>query len=418
MIEKIEISKLKENELNKILPQLTSEQYSGLKERIRAHGYGKEPVEITSDNVLLDGHNRIRICRELGIERVPYVVIDVDDHEKYIIEKNYFRRQLNAEQQDYLRGKTYLAKKKEVGAPQENEHAAKNKCTKVVHLNTRQEIAKQYDVSEQTIVNNAKFAEAIDTIADVAPEVSHKILAREKIEVEEDREERLTKADVLELAEEIKTAPDEEKSEAEILKAAAKIRAKKRKRINDHAEIRVHEEMPPGKYKTIVIDPPWPIKKVVRDCRPNQDVFDYPVMSVEEIRSMAIGDLADGSGCHLYLWTTQKYLPDAFDILKAWGFRYVFTMTWHKNGGFQPFGLPQYNSEFVLFGKLGNLDFEDTKQFSTCFNGDRREHSRKPEAFYDLVARVSPSPRIDCFSREERKGFQQHGNEKGKFQLG
>jgi N6-adenosine-specific RNA methylase IME4 len=44
-----------------------------------------------------------------------------------------------------------------------------------------------------------------------------------------------------------------------------------------------------------------------------------------------------------------------------------------------------------------------------------REHSRKPDEFYDLIRRVSPGPRLDMFSREKRDGFEQHGNEIGFF---
>lgn len=173
--------------------------------------------------------------------------------------------------------------------------------------------------------------------------------------------------------------------------------------------------LPQGKFHTIVVDPPWEVDKIVREVRPNQYDFDYPTMTIDEIKQLPIADLAYEDGCHLYLWATQKYLPMAFDILKEWGFTYAFTMVWHKSGGFQPPGLPQYNCEFVLFGRKDTLDFLDTKNFSTCFNGARREHSRKPVEFYNSVRRVSPEPRLDYFSREKREGFEQYGNESDKF---
>ena len=172
---------------------------------------------------------------------------------------------------------------------------------------------------------------------------------------------------------------------------------------------------PQGKYRTIVIDPPWDIDKIVREVSPNQYDYDYATMSIEEIKALPIPELAFDDGTHLYLWTTQKYLPVAFDIMKGWGFNYIFVMVWHKAGGFQPFNLPQYNCEFVLFGRKGSLDFLDTKNFFTCFSGKRREHSRKPIEFDDLIRRVSPEPRIDYFSREEKEGFISYGNETNKF---
>lgn len=171
-----------------------------------------------------------------------------------------------------------------------------------------------------------------------------------------------------------------------------------------------------GKYKTIIIDPPWDIKKIERKNIPQGKALDYPTMTLAEIQTLELKDIIDPAGCHLYLWTTQKYLPYSFEILQDWwGFKYIFTMTWHKNGGFQPFKLPQYNSEFILFGRMGDAPFLDTKNFFTCFDGKRRQHSRKPDKFYDLIKRVSPAPRIDYFSREKREGFSQFGNESDKF---
>jgi len=170
-------------------------------------------------------------------------------------------------------------------------------------------------------------------------------------------------------------------------------------------------QIPEGKYSTIVIDPPWPVEKIIREVSPNQYDYDYATMAIDEIKALPIREIVDEAGCHIYLWATQKFLPVGFEILKHWGLNYIFTMVWHKSGGFQPFNLPQYNCEFVLFGRRGNLDFLTTKGFSTCFSGGRREHSRKPDEFYDLVRRVSPEPRIDIFSREKREGFAQYGNE-------
>lgn len=47
------------------------------------------------------------------------------------------------------------------------------------------------------------------------------------------------------------------------------------------------------KYQVIVVDPPWPIEKVIREERPNQGEFDYPTMTVEQITDLPIEDLSD-----------------------------------------------------------------------------------------------------------------------------
>jgi N6-adenosine-specific RNA methylase IME4 len=169
-------------------------------------------------------------------------------------------------------------------------------------------------------------------------------------------------------------------------------------------------------YETIVLDPPWPMQKIERDVRPNQVAFDYPTMS--EIELAAFGDKLGrmaADDCHLFMWTTQKHLPTALELIDGYGFRYVLVMVWHKAGGFQPVGLPQYNCEFVVYARKGTPKFTTTQGFFCCFNGPRREHSRKPDEFYDMIRLVTAGPRIDVFSREEREGFEQYGNEPAKF---
>lgn len=176
-----------------------------------------------------------------------------------------------------------------------------------------------------------------------------------------------------------------------------------------------------GKYDCIVIDPPWPMEKIERVVAPNQTseeiTFDYPTMTEAELvefgQNILNTVLADD--CHIFVWTTQKFNPMAMRLIDQWGLRYVLDMVWHKNGGFQPFGLPQYNCEFVVYARRGAPKFIDTKNFFCCFEGERREHSRKPDEFYNTIKRVTGGRRLDMFSRGEHDGFDQWGNQTMKF---
>jgi N6-adenosine-specific RNA methylase IME4 len=168
--------------------------------------------------------------------------------------------------------------------------------------------------------------------------------------------------------------------------------------------------IPIGKYRCIVIDPPWPMVKIEREERPNQGVtLDYPVMSLEEIAALPIPEMAEQSGCHVYLWVTQKYLPEGLRIFEAWGVKYQCVMTWVKNVGFTPFSW-MYSTEHVLFGRIGSLDLLRLGMrldFSAKVNG----HSVKPDVFYTTVIDASPEPRLEMFARQRRDGFTPWGNE-------
>ena len=72
------------------------------------------------------------------------------------------------------------------------------------------------------------------------------------------------------------------------------------------------------KYKTIYADPPW-YERGAGKIKRGADRH-YPLMKTEEIKALPVRELIDPAGCHLYLWTTNNFLPDALEVVKAWGF--------------------------------------------------------------------------------------------------
>lgn len=171
------------------------------------------------------------------------------------------------------------------------------------------------------------------------------------------------------------------------------------------------------KYKTIVIDPPWQYGKwgkATPGHRPNSKIYDMPynTMTIDEIKDMDIKKYADDD-CELYLWTTQKYLPVAFDVLKAWGFKYCQTLIWCKKPrGTGQGGVYCPTNEFLILGRIGKMPKVERID-STWFLIKRphNSHSTKPEFFQDMIEKVSQSPRLEMFARRQREGWYVWGNE-------
>ena len=176
-----------------------------------------------------------------------------------------------------------------------------------------------------------------------------------------------------------------------------------------------------NKYKTIIIDPPWYYANTLavtgnapgRTKQKGRSGVGYKTLSVDDIKSLPIKSLADTAGCHLYLWVTNKYVKQAYEIIEGWGFCQKYLLTWAKKPkGMIGFGAYSISSEFVLHAEYRpNKAFNVGRHNSTWFEASRRKHSQKPEAFYEIVEKVSPPPRLELFARHERPGWDVWGNE-------
>lgn len=175
------------------------------------------------------------------------------------------------------------------------------------------------------------------------------------------------------------------------------------------------------KYKTIVADPPWKYGKwgkgsnncVLDGKKQNVDIpLPYPSMTVEQIASLPVALIAD-ENCELYLWTTQKYLPQSFEVLKSWGFKYKQILTWCKAPmGTGQGGLYCPTTEFILLGRKGKMPIGKTRKDSTWWQVKRTgKHSKKPEFFQDLIEQQTDAPRVELFARRQREGWFVWGNE-------
>jgi len=168
------------------------------------------------------------------------------------------------------------------------------------------------------------------------------------------------------------------------------------------------------KYKTIMIDPPWPERgggKIKRGADRHYALMKIPEI-IDYLKEEVEPVIADDA--HLYLWTTNNYLVDALKIVEELGFRYITLITWMKDR----MGLGQYYrglTEHCIFAVRGRLPYRTHNgkraQGKTGFIEPKREHSRKPEQMYEWAEIVSYKPRLEVFARYARPGWDAIGLE-------
>ena len=158
------------------------------------------------------------------------------------------------------------------------------------------------------------------------------------------------------------------------------------------------------KYKTILADPPWDINQ-----RGNYGAIKhYDLMSLERIKAMPVADLC-GDNAHLYLWCPNGLIPQALEVIKAWGFTYRSAIYWIK----PRLGLGVYirnASETCLFATRGKAPVKFHAQPNWVFCPQLR-HSEKPAEQFAIIERLSDGPYLELFARRRQPGWDSWGNE-------
>ncbi len=159
-------------------------------------------------------------------------------------------------------------------------------------------------------------------------------------------------------------------------------------------------------FRTIYADPPWPYGN--QGTRASTDNH-YPTMSVEDIAAMPVEALA-ADDAHLHLWTTNSFLPRAFEVIEAWGFEYKSCFVWVK----PQMGIGNYwrvSHEFLLLGVRGDAKSFRTHDQKSWAAFDRTRHSAKPEEVRHAIEVVSQGPYLELFGRKPIQGWTVYGNQ-------
>lgn len=175
--------------------------------------------------------------------------------------------------------------------------------------------------------------------------------------------------------------------------------AAKKLKVQKQAEAIASEPppLPTGPFRVIVVDPPWKYDNRADDAS-HRASNPYPSMSIEEIKGMDIGSIAHADSV-LWMWTTNSHIPESFAIVEAWGFTYKTILTWVKDR----MGTGDWlrgKTEHCLLCVKGKPTIKLTNQ-TTAISGPMREHSRKPEEFYELVEELCPGAKMGDSAQKE-----------------
>ena len=164
------------------IPPLTEDEFKQLEQNILADGEIYEPI-IVWNGTIVDGHNRYKIVQKHP--EIPFKTREMNFPDKWaafdwMYSKQLGRRNLSDENRTYCMGKMYEARRKSVGQHEGNQYT-KMECTQNGNISNTpnrvsEQIAKEQGVGKNTVLRAAKFAQGVDAIREMSPEVADMIL--------------------------------------------------------------------------------------------------------------------------------------------------------------------------------------------------------------------------------------------------
>lgn len=138
----------------------------------------------------------------------------------------------------------------------------------------------------------------------------------------------------------------------------------------------------------------------------------YNTMLAEKVACIPVEKLMAKNSI-MFLWTTVPLLPEALDVLAAWGYQYKTSLFWHKEGrqglGFHFSGVV----EMCLVGFKGKVPALKTMR-KNIFVHQPTKHSVKPPEIYDTIKTLLSdrgySRFVEGFARKTRSGWSCYGD--------
>jgi N6-adenosine-specific RNA methylase IME4 len=172
---------------------------------------------------------------------------------------------------------------------------------------------------------------------------------------------------------------------------------------------------PDKQYQIIYADPPWSYNDKMRGHSFSLD-HEYETQPLNWIEALPVKDLAAKDSV-LFLWATSPLLPEAFEVIRAWGFQYkTIAFAWVKTSknGKWVYNLGRWtmaSTEMVLLATRGRPQriIKNVKQLVIA---ERTVHSKKPNEVRDrIIELMGDLPRIELFARARVEGWDSWGDE-------
>ena len=180
-----------------------------------------------------------------------------------------------------------------------------------------------------------------------------------------------------------------------------------------------------GGYNIIYADPPWRFKnwsmaelaKRGEKWARRNGRSPYNVMDQADICAMPVESLA-AKDCVLFMWATYPKLPEALEVISAWGFTYkTVAFTWTKlnpSGRGYHFGLGYWtrgNPEICMLATRGKPK-RVNNSVANLLIWPRGKHSKKPDETRTRIVKLMGNlPRVELFARQTAPGWDSWGNE-------
>jgi N6-adenosine-specific RNA methylase IME4 len=346
-----------------ILPLTEGKEFEELKEDIRIHGL-IDPI-CTFEGMILDGRNRYRACKEVGVDP-KFQKWKGDSAVSFVVSKNLRRRQLTVAQKAVSAAEALPLYEAEA---RKRQLATLKKGSSVPEKFQERGAGEAADHASRDFGVNAHYIADMKAMRERAPDLAEKVKSGEMKIPHAKKELRR------------REAPDAPPA-------------------------------PAGKFRVLYADPPWEYGNKYGESLKEypQPDHHYPTMDLQAICDLPIRDMADDNAV-LFLWATSPLLEDALRVVSSWGFKYKTSFVWDKVK--HNFG--HYNSvrhEFLLIATKGSCTPDSKELHDSVISIERTEHSTKPEYFRELIDKMYlHGKRVELFARKNTKGWEAWGNQ-------